>query len=137
MATPKPKVRADDPTKGVGGRKKWEPDLARIEELAANGLTQEQIAKACGIHPNNFATRKWKDDELRDAITRGQARGIGEVANALFENATKNKNVAAQIFFLKARAKWRDNEVELGMTVDDIAKALIAQAKAAGDTSAD
>lgn len=52
-------------------------------------------------------SRKADTAEFAEAIKRGQALGIEEVANALFENA-KGGNVTAQIFYLKARAQWKD-----------------------------
>ena len=44
---------------------------------------------------------------IGEAINRGAANGIATIANKLFE-AANNGNVTAQIFFLKARAGWRD-----------------------------
>jgi hypothetical protein len=41
------------------------------------------------------------------AIKRGRAKGIVLVENKLFTETLKG-NVTSQIFFLKARAGWRD-----------------------------
>lgn len=119
------------PKEGKARIHKWIPDLKRIEELASYGMTQDQICTACGITYDTLWKHKLKEPELAEAIRRGQSRGIGEVTNSLFRNATEARNVAAQIFYLKARAQWRDNAVELGMTADDIAKALVEQEEAA------
>jgi len=43
-----------------------------------------------------------------DAIKRGEAMGIEEVTNALFENATVERDNTAIIFYLKNRAGWVD-----------------------------
>lgn len=82
-------------------------DLERVTELASRGLSQEQIAAALGIGARTLQTRKAESAEFAAAIEKGRAEGIEEVANALFTNA-KNGNVTAQIFFLKAQAKWKD-----------------------------
>ncbi len=87
--------------------RKIEIDLAKVESLAAQGLTQDQIADALGISERTLHSRKAESAEFAAAIKRGKAKGIGVISNALFQNA-KSGNVAAQIFFLKARAGWTD-----------------------------
>lgn len=89
------------------GRRKIEIDLEEVTKLAARGLTQEQIAAALGISASTLDNRKAESQEFVDALKKGQAQGIAEISNALWENA-KSGNVTAQIFFLKARAKWKD-----------------------------
>ena len=46
--------------------------------------------------------------DFLDAIKRGEAMGIEEVTNALFENATLERDNTAIIFYLKNRAGWVD-----------------------------
>lgn len=95
-------------TKGKrSGKPRIEIDLGRVTELAAQGLTHEQIAAALGISRTTLQARKAESEQFAQAIEKGQALGIEAVSNALFENA-KAGNVTAQIFFLKARAKWKD-----------------------------
>lgn len=60
-----------------------------------------------GISARTLGSRKAESAEVADAIKRGQALGIEEISNALFTNA-KGGNVTAQIFYLKARAQWKD-----------------------------
>lgn len=91
-------------------------DLKEVTRLASLGLTQEQIAASLGISPRTLENRKADSADFAAAIKEGQAQGIAEIANALWVNA-KGGNVTAQIFFLKARAKWKDKhegEVEEG-----------------------
>lgn len=47
---------------------------------------------------------------FRTELQAGYAEANAYVANALFENATRHNNVAAQIFWLKNRApdQWKD-----------------------------
>lgn len=82
-------------------------DLKEVERLASLGLTMEQIAASMGIGTRTLERRKADLAEVAEAIKKGQAKGISEVANALWSNAMGG-NVTAQIFFLKARAQWKD-----------------------------
>jgi AcrR family transcriptional regulator len=82
-------------------------DLEKIEDLAAKGLTLEQIAAALNIDVRTLYNHRKKFREVGEAINRGAANGIAKIANKLFE-AAENGNVTAQIFYLKARAGWRD-----------------------------
>jgi hypothetical protein len=78
-------------------------DLEKIEDLAAKGLTLEQIAAALSIDVRTLYNHRKKFREVGEAINRGAANGIAMIANKLFE-AANNGNVTAQIFFLKARS---------------------------------
>jgi hypothetical protein len=89
------------------GRKAWIPDLARVEELAAQGLTNLQIAACLGICEDTLYTKQRQLTEFSEAIRRGKAKGISQVANALFQAAVKG-SVPAAMFFLKSRAGWQD-----------------------------
>ncbi len=82
-------------------------DLEKIEDLAAKGLTLEQIAAALSIDVRTLYNHRKKFRKVGEAINRGAANGIAMIANKLFE-AAKNGNVTAQIFYLKGRAGWRD-----------------------------
>jgi len=90
------------------GRKPWEPtaeDLSKMEALAARGLTEEQIARSLGIHPDTLRRKKKVYAEVVEAIQTGKAKGIADIANELYQSA-KEGNTTAQIFFLKCRADW-------------------------------
>ena len=85
--------------------------LERIEHWAARGLTQEQIAHNMGIAPQTLSTNKGTKPEVREAIERGQAKGIATVTNALMDNA-QGGNLGAQCFYLKNRdpEHWSDRQ---------------------------
>lgn len=83
--------------------------IDKVEEFAANGLTSEQIADALGISTTTLCDKKNKYPELVKAIKEGKARGIGKIANALFENA-QSGNTVAQLFYLKCKAGWREDQ---------------------------
>lgn len=84
-----------------------EIDLEEVERLASLGLTQEQIASALGIGQTTFYKRKRENADFEGAIKRGQAKGIGAVANVLYEKAMSG-DVASLIFYLKARGGWKE-----------------------------
>ncbi len=86
-------------------------DLAKVESLAANGLTQEQIAAALGISESTLTKRKKENTDFTDAIKRGKAKGIALVTNKLMESI-KGGNMTAMIFFLKTQAGWKETNVQ-------------------------
>jgi hypothetical protein len=74
--------------------------------MAGMGLLWEEIAEIVGVSVPTL--RKYYLAELRAGTPKATAR----VAQSLFKQATDpNKpNVIAAIFWLKARAGWRDHE---------------------------
>jgi len=100
------------------GRPKWKPDLKKVAELAANGLTNDQLATALGVSESTFYENQASFTEFADAIKKGRAIGISTISNALFEKA-KEGNVVAQIFFLKCKAGWREREAYTFDAIDD------------------
>jgi len=86
-------------------------DLKQVESLAANGLTQEQIACALGISESTLTKRKKENTDFADAIKRGKAKGIALVTNKLMESI-KGGNMTAMIFFLKTQAGWKETNVQ-------------------------
>lgn len=81
--------------------------IKKAESLAAQGLTQEQIASVLGIGKSTFYEKVKQYPELLEAIKEGKDKGIATIANALFNKAKSGDNTA-MIFYLKARAGWRD-----------------------------
>lgn len=97
-------------------RKKIQLDIEKVEELAARGLSFEQIAASLGVSDKTLLTKRRENSEISDAIKRGRDKGISVVANKLFESA-KSGNVTAMIFYLKAHAGWTDKtQVEVTNT---------------------
>ncbi len=84
--------------------------LKTVEEGASRGLEKQQIARVLGISPQTFIEKRKKFPELVEALKRGEALGVSRVANALFLSATVERNVTAQIFYLKNRDpdRWKD-----------------------------
>ena len=107
-------------SKNPVGRPKFEVTeevLQRTERAMAQGLTKEQCAAALGISRSKFFEIQEQNVDFLDAIKRGEALGIEEVTNALFENATLERDNTAIIFYLKNRAGWVDKK-EVATTVE-------------------
>lgn len=92
-------------------------DMKLIETLAGKGLTERQIGQYCGYCQSHWNTLRRKNPEINAAIDKGRAKMIVKVADALIDNAIEEKNVTAQIFFLKAQAGWSD-KVEIKAEVN-------------------
>lgn len=73
-----------------------------VEAFAGYGIPEVDIANVIGIDPKTL--RKHYRKELDTAFVHANAR----VAQSLFKQATEDKNVAAAIFWLKARAGWSE-----------------------------
>lgn len=85
--------------------------LEKAELFASNGLTKEEIADSLGICYMTLNRREKENVEFSDAIKRGKAKGIGMMANNLVELA-RSGNAAANIFWLKSRANWKESKEE-------------------------
>ena len=76
----------------------------KVRHLAGVGVRQDDIAKIIGCAPKTLRKR------CREDLDRGVAEANAMVSGYLFANA-KAGNVAAQIFWLKTRAHWRERAV--------------------------
>jgi len=108
--------------KNLVGRPKFEINeeiLNKTESLMAKGLTKEQCAGMLGVSVSTFMLYQAENSEFSEAIKKGQASGIDQVTNALFENATVGKDNVAIIFWLKNRGggSWVDKQ-EVQSTVE-------------------
>ncbi len=102
------------------GRPRFEvtPEVCeQVENLAAQGLTVDQIALVLGIHKATLFDKQNEYPDFYDAIKRGRGKGIANVTNALYEKATVDKDNTAMIFYLKNRAGWVDKQ-EVQSTVE-------------------
>jgi hypothetical protein len=79
-----------------------------VRAMAGFGVPQADIAAHVEIDPKTL--RK----HFRQELDRGTTEANVKVAQSLFQMATQGKNVAAAIFWMKARAGWREkHEVEV------------------------
>jgi len=80
--------------------------LIEVQALAAV-LTTEQIADYLGISRRTFFNILDRQDGVRALYKKGRARQIAAMAVNLVSQAKKG-NVAANIFYLKTQAGWRE-----------------------------
>ena len=83
--------------------------LAKVEHLAARGLSQQQVCHALGFSETWWYDAKQKNSDISESFKRGQAKGLAEVSNAIYEQAL-NVSTGAACFFLKNRDpdRWSD-----------------------------
>lgn len=76
----------------------------QVERMVGLGLTQEQIAKILNIAESTL--KKY----FREELDNGEAKANSAVAQNLFGIATSRDSgaVAAAIFWMKTRGKWRE-----------------------------
>ena len=83
--------------------------LGRVEQLATRGLSQKQVCDALCFSETWWHAKKQEISELGEFYKKGQAKGLAEVSNALYEQAL-NGSTGAACFFLKNRDpdRWSD-----------------------------
>ena len=109
-------------SKNPVGRPRFEitPEiLQEVEEMAGRGLTVNQIATCLGVSPATIYNKQAQYLEFLETIKKGKAVGLSKVTNALFENATVEKDNVAIIYYLNNRDKenW-SNKNEFAATVE-------------------
>ena len=88
------------------------PELCkRAESFAAQGLNREQIAQVLGMGVSTLYEKLNDYPEFLEAIEAGKAKGIAQVTNALFQNATGG-DTTAQKYYLNNRDNdnWKDRK---------------------------
>ena len=83
--------------------------LGRVEQLATRGLSQKQVCDVLGFSETWWHAKKQEISELGEFYKKGQAKGLAEVSNALYEQAL-NGSTGAACLFLKNRDpdRWSD-----------------------------
>jgi len=119
---PNPAKRGNkEGSNGGGGKRNAkifnEENLARVESLAASGLSVSQIGAYFGVSHAGIYSLKKRMPELQMSIDKGRAIGIGAVAQKLRTEAEAG-NMQAAIFYLKAKAGWTEKvQVDVNATV--------------------
>lgn len=103
-------------TNRKGGKPKIHIDIERVEQLAARGLSNTDIAAALGIGRTTLQYKKKESEQLEQAITRARARSVAMVSDRFFEiiNAKdgddykfgEDARLNAMKFFLERRGGW-------------------------------
>ncbi len=101
MARPKPTVTSDQ--------------LKELENMAAVGLTIDQMAPLVGFAPRTLERMMEQDDQVSGAIKKGRSKAIFQVGKTAYQQAISGKVPAMTMFFLKCRAGWKESHVhEIG-----------------------
>src|SRR4051794_15138789 len=102
-----------------------------VKAMSGFGVPHDDIGVLLGIDPKTL--RK----HFRHELDRGSIEATAKVGQSLFRMATEGNNVAAAIFWMKARAGWREKH-ELVLSTrpaeqmsDDELMQEIARARAA------
>jgi hypothetical protein len=79
-----------------------------VRVMAGFGIPQPEIAILLDIDPKTLRVH------FRRELDRGSVEATAKVAQTLFQMATSGHNTAASIFWMKARAGWRErHEVQV------------------------
>lgn len=112
------------------GRKRREIDVARAEELARAGLSNEQIRHALGLSSGTFYARKRENEEVEEALTRARARTEADVADKLMammddpEVPPKVRYLAATWWLERRGQGWTMAAVERAERAEDDVQAV-------------
>lgn len=82
--------------------------ITQLEALAAV-LTKGQIADYFSISETTLRTIEERQPEVSDAYKKGRVKQCASMGSNLIQLAKKG-NVAANIFYLKTQAGWREAE---------------------------
>jgi len=83
--------------------------IDQAETLAAQGMTQVQIALALGMGESTLYEKMEKYPEFSEAIKSGKAQGIAMVTEKLLEKVM-GMDTTSILFYLKCQAGWRDSQ---------------------------
>lgn len=97
-------------------RPRIEIDISRVEELAAQGLSQAEICLVIGISEDTLSRRKMDSAAIADAIKSGKAKAASEIANTLYQMA-KGGDLGAIVWWEKTRRGLSD-KVQQNINVD-------------------
>lgn len=142
--------------------------LERITNWAAKGCTMAELAHNMGVSSSTLYKLQGEHADIAKSIEDGRMLGVEAVENALFRSAVGQAweetevtekqvmpdgtervhvrrvrtrvrpSVAAQIFYLKNRAGYRDNppeapQADAGVPEDPLSAALAERARGLGD----
>jgi hypothetical protein len=89
------------------GRKPIEIDIREVEEAAADGLTEGEVAARLGISIDTLGRRKNQYAEYAEAIKRGKQRAHAAVSSKLMALVRKG-NLGAIVWYEKTRKGYSD-----------------------------
>lgn len=121
-------------------RSRIQIDLNRVEELAAQGLSQAEICVSLGISEDTLGRRKKDSADFAEALRRGKTKAATVVSSKLFEMAAAG-NVAAIRWWETTRMGLSDkmkSEVTIKQTFEDLVASLASnQNESSANTQAE
>lgn len=82
-------------------------DISKVEELAAQGLSQAEICLCLGISEDTLSRRKADTAAIADAIKSGKAKAASEISNTLYRMA-RGGDLGAIVWYEKTRRGLSD-----------------------------
>ncbi|MEM6962138.1 MAG: hypothetical protein AAF550_10435 [Myxococcota bacterium] len=96
--------------------------IARVEQMAADGMSLTSIAKALRMHRGTLADIRKRQPEVDEALERGYSAMEDELVDLLMTRARDLNNkggVTAAIFLLKARRGYEGTKTPSHITIND------------------
>jgi hypothetical protein len=128
--TPEP-IKTEDLLSGIIILKGKEYTYQDIKRLAGIMGNQTRLAAVLNCTPQHITYLKENDQTFALAINTGKEWADGQVVNALFENAVKYKDTAAQKYYLnnKVKSEFADiSKQEIALTnIDQVVKEITNQ----------
>ena len=90
----------------MASRRPTDEQRRMVRAFAGFGVPQPDIATHLGVDPKTLRRN------YREELDRGIVEANAKVAQSLFRMATEGNNVAAAIFWMKARGRWREVHAE-------------------------
>lgn len=90
-----------------------ETQFSEMEVLAGLGLNLNDIASVFGISKTTLWRYANENPRINETLEKGRAKANAKVAQSLYNNAVKNDNIAAQIWWTKSRMGWREQAPEV------------------------
>lgn len=87
-----------------------EAELIQVKKWASLGATQKMMAALLDMAEISFERMIKKSDALREAIEKGRATSVMNVANVAYQQAITGKNTAMTMFYLKTQGGWREQD---------------------------
>ena len=85
-----------------------ESEIPNLEKFGAMGARLGDIANYYNMSQRTLDNVFNRNPNLFQAIKKGKFMANIAVADSLYNNAVRENNVAAQIFWLKTRARWKE-----------------------------
>lgn len=82
-------------------------DLTELEQYAASGLSNEEIAESLGISSRTFYNHKGESADFAEAIKKGRLKAHVAVSNKLY-GLCMSGNITAIVWYEKSRRGMTD-----------------------------